>query len=121
MTNITLEPLAARHCANCAEEAERISASDAAEQLKALPGWELKKGREIRKEWTAKDFSSGLAFLDEVGKIAEEEGHHPDVCLKGYKRVGVVLSTHSIGGVSENDFIMAAKIEQLAASLHLGA
>jgi 4a-hydroxytetrahydrobiopterin dehydratase len=67
-----------------------------------------------------KDFAAGIRFFDAVARLAEEEGHHPDLRLEGYRHVWIELSTHAIGGLSENDFIMAAKIDQLPVELHEG-
>ncbi len=66
----------------------------------------------ISRQFKFKDFKEALAFVNKIGEIAEEEGHHPDIEL-GWGRVGVELSTHAIGGLSTNDFILAAKIDKL--------
>ena len=60
-----------------------------------------------------KDFKAGIAFFNRVAELAEAEGHHPDLHLEDYRNVWIELWTHSIGGLSENDFILAAKIDQL--------
>lgn len=84
------------------------------DQLEKLPGWSLTEdGQRIRKEWVLKNFLAGLDFFQQVGAIAEEDGHHPDLHLVGYKNVAIELWTHAIGGLSENDFILAAKIDQV--------
>lgn len=75
--------------------------------------WEVVENKKIRKEFTFPDFKSALAFVNKVGDIAESEGHHPDIQL-GWGRVGIELWTHAINGLSENDFIVAAKIDQFA-------
>lgn len=67
----------------------------------------------INREFTFKDFKEALTFVNSVGALAEEEGHHPDINLHAYKNVLVTLSTHAIQGLSENDFILAAKIDRL--------
>jgi len=73
--------------------------------------WKIAENKKsISKEFLFKNFKEALAFVNAVGKIAEEEGHHPDINLHGYKNVLITLSTHAIGGLSENDFIVAAKI-----------
>jgi 4a-hydroxytetrahydrobiopterin dehydratase len=83
-------------------------------QLEALPGWRISQdGKAIRKDWTVKDFMAGLEFFRRVAELAESEGHHPDLHLEGYRNVRIELSTHAIDGLSENDFIMAAKINEL--------
>jgi 4a-hydroxytetrahydrobiopterin dehydratase len=84
------------------------------ELLAAVAGWSLTAdGRHIRREWRVKDFGEGLEFFRRIGAVAEQEDHHPDLHLTGYRNVAVELSTHAIGGLSENDFILAAKIDTL--------
>jgi 4a-hydroxytetrahydrobiopterin dehydratase len=83
-----------------------------------VPQWRLTAdGKAIRREWRVKDFASGLDFFDRIGRIAEEQDHHPDLHLTGYRNVAIELSTHAVGGLSENDFILAAKIDQLPVAL----
>jgi 4a-hydroxytetrahydrobiopterin dehydratase len=86
--------------------------------LRDLQGWiyDAQK-KEIRKEWKMKDFMSAVRFINKLAELAESEGHHPDVHLTGYRRMEIALSTHSIGGISSNDFIMAAKIDDLPKEL----
>jgi 4a-hydroxytetrahydrobiopterin dehydratase len=76
-----------------------------------LPGWTVEEGKRLVKEYRFPDFRTALAFVNRVGELAESEGHHPDVEL-GWGRVKITLWTHSIGGLSENDFILAAKADQ---------
>ena len=88
-----------------------IQASEAL--MKEVEGWNLSPdAKKITRDFTYKDFAEALAFTNAVGAIAEAEGHHPDIALS-WGRVGITLSTHSIGGLSENDFILAAKIDKL--------
>jgi 4a-hydroxytetrahydrobiopterin dehydratase len=83
-------------------------------QLKKLPGWRMTHaGEGIRKVWVLKNFAAGLEFFDRVGRLAEKEYHHPDLHLEGFRNVWIELSTHAIGGLSDNDFILAAKIDKL--------
>lgn len=85
----------------------RVQAGDYA---KLLPDWELaKNGRKISRTILFRDFVSAMAFVGKAAKIAEREGHHPDIAVS-YNKVTLDLWTHSIGGLSENDFIVAAKI-----------
>jgi len=76
-----------------------------------LSGWRDKDEKMIEKEYAFKDFAEALAFINRIGKIAEEEGHHPDIYLHNWNKVKITLSTHAIGGLSENDFILASKID----------
>jgi len=77
--------------------------------MRSLPGWNLVDGS-IEKEFRFTSYLDGLAFANEIGKIAEEQDHHPDIVIK-WRRVKLTLSTHSVKGLSENDFIVAAKSE----------
>ena len=82
--------------------------------MKEMNGWVLSPdAKKISKQFTFKNFAEALAFTNKVGAIAEEEGHHPDLALR-WGKVGVELRTHAIGGLSENDFILAAKIDEIA-------
>ncbi|HVT17703.1 MAG TPA: 4a-hydroxytetrahydrobiopterin dehydratase [Thermoanaerobaculia bacterium] len=85
------------------EELERLHAQ--------LQGWTVEEEKRLAKEYRFSDFRSALAFVNRVGELAEREGHHPDIEL-GWGRVKITLWTHSIGGLSENDFILAAKADQ---------
>ena len=83
---------------------------DLLEQLP--PGWEVVENKKIRKTFSFPNFREGMAFAQEIALLAEAEDHHPDLCIR-YTGVEVEFSTHSVGGLSENDFIMATKIETL--------
>ncbi len=82
---------------------------EAGELARVLPGWNLMDGS-IEKEFHFNSYTDGLDFAYSVGKIAEEQDHHPDILIK-WRRVKLTLSTHSVKGLSENDFIVAAKSE----------
>jgi 4a-hydroxytetrahydrobiopterin dehydratase len=82
--------------------------------LKQINGWTLSgDARWISKEFIFKDFKEALAFTDKVGAIAEREGHHPDIQLS-WGKVVIELTTHAIKGLSQNDFIIAAKVDQIS-------
>jgi 4a-hydroxytetrahydrobiopterin dehydratase len=100
--------LASGKCVPC-KDAEPFTVEEASERLKDLPGWVLLSGS-IQKEFRFKSYLGGLDFAYSLGKIAEQENHHPDLFIE-WRRVKVVLSTHAIKGLSQNDFIMAAKSE----------
>jgi 4a-hydroxytetrahydrobiopterin dehydratase len=94
------------------------SPDEVRDQLTKLPGWKAaESGKAIRRQWVAKDFAEAMRFFQRVAALAEEEDHHPDLHLTGYRNVAIELSTHAIGGVSENDFILAAKIDELPIEL----
>lgn len=118
MTKTQGQELAAKKCVPCEGGVPRIEEAEARRMLGDLPGWSLtQNGNAIEKKWTVKNFVAGMKFLDQVAEIAEQEQHHPDVHLTGYRDVAIQLTTHAIGGLSENDFILAAKIEQLPVEL----
>ncbi|HEY4233303.1 MAG TPA: 4a-hydroxytetrahydrobiopterin dehydratase, partial [Lacipirellulaceae bacterium] len=80
--------------------------------------WKLTHdGQRIRKDWVVKNFLTGIDFFKRCAEVAEEENHHPDLHIEGYRNVWVELWTHAIGGLSENDFILAAKIDRLPVEL----
>ena len=83
---------------------------EAQKHLLHLPGWLLSDNK-IEKEYNFKTYLEGLNFANKIGHIAEEQDHHPDIMIE-WRRVTLTLTTHSIKGLSENDFIMAAKAER---------
>jgi 4a-hydroxytetrahydrobiopterin dehydratase len=110
--------LAAKKCQPCEGGVQPLWPQEAAKQLDKLHGWYLAKdSKAIRKDWLVKDFATAIEFFRDVAKIAEHEDHHPDLHLIDYREVSVELSTHAIGGLSENDFIVAAKIDQIPVAL----
>ena len=104
--------LAQRKCKPCEGGTPALDESTARRFLKTLQNWNLIQNR-IEKEYKFTDFVTAMQFVNVVAQIAEVEGHHPDLEL-GWGRVGVKLTTHAIKGLSENDFIVAAKINQLS-------
>jgi 4a-hydroxytetrahydrobiopterin dehydratase len=118
MTAQTAEQLATKKCLPCEGGVEACSLDQSKSQLANLPGWRLTHdGKRIRKDWTVKHFKAGIEFFNAVRDVAEEEQHHPDLHLEGYRNVWIELWTHAIGGLSENDFILAAKIDRLPVKL----
>jgi len=104
--------LASRHCVPCEGGVQPLD-TKAIDSLKAqVEGWEIVDGQHLRKTWKLPDFRSALAFVNRVGEAAECEGHHPDIAL-GWGRVEITLWTHAAKGLTENDFILAAKIDRL--------
>ena len=106
--------LVKKKCLPCEGGVEPYSLDEAKQQLKQLSGWHFTEdSKRIRKEWTVKNFMAGIDFFNRCAEVAEEDNHHPDLHLEDYRNVRVELWTHAIGGLSENDFILAAKIDQL--------
>lgn len=114
----TAEDLARKKCSPCEGGVPPLGETEVAKFLEALPDWSVSAdGKRIRRSWVARNFVSGIAFFDKVAQLAEEEGHHPDLHLEGYRNVVVEVWTHAIGGLSENDFILAAKIDAVPIDL----
>lgn len=110
-----LAELASRHCQPLSGEAHRLHAATAQALLGALPGWQLvEDGQAISKTFSFDDYHRTMAFVNALAFVAHREDHHPDLGVH-YNRVLVRFSTHDVGGLSENDFICAAKAEQLLA------
>lgn len=103
----TLKELAAKTCVE--RQGPPLTRQEVEQYLPRLPGWKLTDGS-IEKEFRFKSYLEGLAFANEIGKIAEEQDHHPDILIR-WRRVKLTLSTHSVKGLSENDFILAARAE----------
>ncbi len=114
----TAEELTTKKCVPCEGGVPRYSQQQAEQQLANLSGWQLTvDGQRIRKCWLVKNFMAGMDFFNAVAQLAEAEGHHPDLHLEGYRQLAIEIWTHAIGGLSENDFILAAKIDQLPIKL----
>ncbi len=115
----TPEQLVQKKCKPCEGGVEPYSHEQSVEQLGKLDGWQLTgDGQRIRKDWTVKNFVAGMDFFNKVADVAEEDNHHPDIHLEQYRKVSIELWTHAIGGLSENDFILAAKIDQIPVELN---
>lgn len=111
--------LTQKKCRPCEGDVPKMTPEEVAEQIQEHPGWEVTHNNErIAKNWTVKNFMAGLDFFHKVAEIAESEGHHPDLHLSGYRHVTIEIWTHAIGGLSENDFILAAKIDRLPVDLN---
>ncbi|MHB0956192.1 MAG: 4a-hydroxytetrahydrobiopterin dehydratase [Pirellulaceae bacterium] len=114
----SIETLRIKKCVPCEGGVPPVSRLEAERLLEDLPGWRLiDNGGRIRREWVLKNFVAAIEFFTQVAAISEEEGHHPDLHLVGYRNVAIELWTHAIGGLSENDFILAAKIDLLPVRL----
>lgn len=105
--------LETKTCVPCEGGVPPMTLAEATELHEQVPLWELNdNATRIRRCFTFDDFRSALGFVTKVGALAEIEAHHPDIEL-GWGRVEIILWTHSIRGLSENDFILAAKIDRL--------
>jgi 4a-hydroxytetrahydrobiopterin dehydratase len=120
MATFTAKELVKKKCLPCEGGVEPCTLETARDQLAQLDGWRLTHdGTRIRKDWRVKNFMAGMAFFNCCAEVAEADGHHPDLHIEGYRNVSVELWTHAIGGLSENDFILAAKIDRLPIELQM--
>lgn len=102
-----------KHCVPCKEGANRLNAKEIEHfREKVSNDWQVVDNQMIKRKYSFENFKQGMAFAQNVAILAEKEDHHPDLCVH-YKSVEVELSTHKIGGLSANDFILAAKIDEL--------
>jgi 4a-hydroxytetrahydrobiopterin dehydratase len=104
-----------KHCVPCEGGMPPLDEAAATTLLGHLAGWRralAPSGARIAKQYRFEDFVAAMAFVDKMAVIAEAEGHHPDFCVH-YDQVDVTLWTHAVGGLSENDFILAAKVDAL--------
>lgn len=110
------EILNQKSCIPCRGGIPPLGLDEASKLAEQIPGWEIvENGKKIVRNVTFNDFKSPMAFVQQVGDLAEEEGHHPDIEF-GWGYCRVTIFTHKIGGLHENDFILAAKINQLPGS-----
>lgn len=108
-----MNDLAKRRCAPCEGGTPKLAGEELERYAAMLQGWNVVEGERLEKEYRFPDFLQALEFVNRLGEAAEAEGHHPDVFLT-WGKVRVTLWTHSIGGLSENDFILAAKADAVS-------
>lgn len=108
-----MDDLTKKICVACEGGEPTLTPEEVQKYLPQVPGWEVLEDKKLRREFTFKDFKEAMAFVNKVADLAEQEGHHPDILIYGWNHMRIETSTHAIGGLSENDFILAAKINQL--------
>ena len=105
------ESLASKHCVPCHGGVPRLTGEEVEPLLAQLEGWQVVEEHHLSKEYEFRNFAEALAFVNSVGRVAEAEGHHPDIEFGwGYARVRIY--THAIDGLTESDFILAARIDK---------
>uniref|UniRef100_A0A7C4QNF8 4a-hydroxytetrahydrobiopterin dehydratase n=1 Tax=Schlesneria paludicola TaxID=360056 RepID=A0A7C4QNF8_9PLAN len=110
--------LTRKQCVPCEGGVPKLTPAEAEALRQQTPHWQIvHQGERIRREWVVKNFRAAMDFFRRVEEVAEAEGHHPDLHLVGYRHVAIEIWTHAIGGLSENDFILAAKIDALPIEL----
>jgi 4a-hydroxytetrahydrobiopterin dehydratase len=114
----TAAELTTRRCQPCEGGVPPLTPDQVQAHLAAVPQWRLTAdGKRLRREWRVRDFLTALDFFQRVGQLAEAEDHHPDLHLTGYRQVAIEIWTHAVGGLTMNDFILAAKIDTLPVAL----
>lgn len=104
--------LSNRECLPCRGGVPPMLGDEIEKFLKELDGWEAVEDHHLRKVYAFKNFKEALAFINRVGQLAEEQKHHPDICF-GWGRAEITIWTHKIDGLTESDFVLAAKIDRL--------
>jgi 4a-hydroxytetrahydrobiopterin dehydratase len=104
--------LAEKHCVPCRGGVPPLKGAELDKLKVQVPGWEVVNEHHLRKTYPFPDFRTALEFVNRAGEVAEHEGHHPDLYLS-WGKVGVEIWTHKIDGLTESDFILAAKLDQL--------
>lgn len=106
------QPLARRTCVPCKGDIPPLQGAELAKLSTELPGWKVIEDHHIEKNFDFSDFRSALNFVQQVGDVAEEQGHHPDILLR-WGKVKITIYTHKIEGLSESDFILGAKLDEI--------
>lgn len=107
-----MDDLASRECVPCRGGVPPMQSDEIKKFADQLKGWEVVEEHHLRKLFEFGDFREALAFVNRVGELAEEQGHHPDISF-GWGRAEITIWTHKIDGLTESDFILAAKIDKL--------
>jgi 4a-hydroxytetrahydrobiopterin dehydratase len=107
-----MSDLASKTCVPCRGGTPPLKGEQLHSYSHQLPNWHVVDEHHVTRTFTFPDFQKALDFVNRVGAVAEEQGHHPDIFLT-WGKVGITLWTHSVNGLSESDFIMAAKIDQI--------
>ena len=107
--------LATRHCVPCRGGTPPLKGAELGKFSSQLPDWRVVEEHHIEKNFVFPNFKSAQDFVNAIGAVAEEEGHHPDICF-GWGYVKVTSYTHKIAGLAESDFILAAKVDELFVS-----
>lgn len=115
MSEFRSEPLAQRHCKPCEGGVPKLSPDRIRPLAAELPGWQVdESSQRIWRKLQFRNFVAAVDFINRVAEVAEAQQHHPDLHLTGYRQLRIDLTTHAIGGLSENDFILAARIDAIA-------
>ncbi|MBI4168033.1 MAG: 4a-hydroxytetrahydrobiopterin dehydratase [Candidatus Aenigmarchaeota archaeon] len=104
--------LVEKKCISCEGYGSSMSDEEALTYIKKVKNWSIANNR-IEKNFKFKNFLAAMKFVNSVASLAEQEGHHPDIHLYGWNKVKIITFTHALNGLTENDFILAAKIDEI--------
>jgi 4a-hydroxytetrahydrobiopterin dehydratase len=107
-----MNELASRQCVPCRGGVPPLPSEEIKKLQVQVGDWEVVNEHHLRKEYKFENFKEAQAFVNRVGEVAEEQWHHPDICY-GWGRAEITIWTHKIDGLTESDFILAAKIDKL--------
>ena len=107
-----MSKLAEKQCIPCRGGVQPLTGEEITPLAREIPTWNVMENHHLERTYTFGNFREALDFTNQVGALAEEQGHHPDIYL-AWGKVGIQLWTHKIDGLTESDFVMAAKIERL--------
>ena len=104
--------LAEKKCLACSGDLPRLTAEEQIKLIKELDDWEIDSTGHLNRAFKLEDFQAAITLANRIGEIAESEGHHPDLLVR-WGELGVTIWTHKVDGLTESDFILAAKIDEL--------
>ena len=104
--------LASKTCVPCKGGTPPLKGEELGPLKRQVPEWEIVEEHHLRRVFRFKNFREALGFVNKVGELAEEQGHHPDICF-GWGKAEVTIWTHKINGLTESDFIFAAKVDTI--------
>ena len=107
-----MSELAERQCVPCRGGVPPMKGDKITEMSSQLPDWQVVNEHHLQRNYRFKDFRETLDFVNRVGELAEEQGHHPDICF-GWGKADITIWTHKIDGLTDSDFVLAAKIDKL--------
>lgn len=110
-----MSDLASKNCVPCKGGVPPLKGKELGDLAKQTPGWQVVEDHHITRTFKFPDFKQAIAFVNKVGDLAEQQGHHPDIFL-AWGKAQITTWTHSINGLTESDFILAAKIDKLGAN-----
>ena len=109
-----MSELSAKQCVPCRGGVPALKGEEITPLIDQLNGWEVVNEHHLKKSYRFANFKEALTFVNRVGDLAEEQGHHPDICF-GWGSAEITIWTHKIDGLTESDFVLAAKIDELGA------